>query len=173
MAEGEFHEAMNLAALWQVPILMVCENNLYAMGTAVKLSHANLDFVQKGSSYGIESVFVDGMDVWAVKQATQKALDYMKTFGKPYFLITNTYRFRAHSMFDAELYRAKSEVADWKKKDPITHFKNHLIEHKIISEVDFQNIEIDVENEIQQAVDYAENGTLETISDLEKFIYSE
>jgi pyruvate dehydrogenase E1 component alpha subunit len=173
MAEGEFHEAMNLAALWQVPILMVCENNLYAMGTAVKLSHANLDFVQKGLSYGIESVFVDGMDVWAVKQATQKALDYMKTFGKPYFLITNTYRYRAHSMFDAELYRAKSEVADWKKKDPITHFKNHLIEHKIISEVDFQNIEIDVENEIQQAVDYAENGTLETISDLEKFIYSE
>jgi pyruvate dehydrogenase E1 component alpha subunit len=111
MAEGAFHEAMNLAALWQVPVLFVCENNLYAMGTAIRYTHAQTDLQKKGAAYGITSATVDGMDLMAVMQAANTATETIRQTGQPYFLVCNTYRFRAHSMFDAELYREK---AKWK-----------------------------------------------------------
>lgn len=170
-AEGEFHEAMNLAALWNIPLLFVCENNLYAMGTAVRFTHSVTELEKKGASYGISSHAVDGMDVRAVLQATQDAIEAIRKNGEPYFLVCNTYRFRAHSMFDAELYRDKSEVEEWKKRDPIKLFQEHLSAQSLITNEEISVIEKRVENEVNKAVSFAEGGTWEPIEQLEKFVY--
>lgn len=172
-AEGEFHESMNLAALWNVPVLFVCENNRYAMGTAIQYTHAMQQLENRGSMYGIESAAVDGMDLVAVMQAAEQAVGKIRATGKPYLLVCNTYRFRAHSMFDAELYRDKREVDEWKKRDPITGFKGYLAERKLITEQEIEAIEAQVESEIRKAVDFAEAGTWEPRESLTKFVYSE
>ena len=172
-AEGEFHEAMNLAALWQVPVLFVCENNFYAMGTALQYTHAETHLEKKGAAYGIETLAVDGMDVLAVEQAAREATEKIRKDGKPFFLVCNTYRFRAHSMFDAELYRDKSEVEEWKKRDPIPRLRDFLIQKKLISEQDVLDLEKKVEAEVQKAVDFAEAGTWEPVEKLTRFVYSE
>jgi pyruvate dehydrogenase E1 component alpha subunit/2-oxoisovalerate dehydrogenase E1 component len=173
MAEGEFHEAMNLAALWQAPVLFVCENNQYAMGTALRYTHAEIHVEKQGAAYGIETAVVDGMDVLAVEQAAQEAVHKIRTNSKPFFLVCNTYRFRAHSMFDAELYRDKDEVELWKKRDPILTLSNFLIDEKMITEQDVQDLDKKVEAEVQKAVDFAEAGTWEPVAELTKFVYSE
>lgn len=172
-AEGEFHEAMNLAALWEVPVLFVCENNLYAMGTAIRYSHSVVEIEKKGPAYGIETVAVDGMDVLAVEKAAKAAIGKVRTTGKPFLLVCNTYRFRAHSMFDAELYRDKSEVEEWKKRDPISTFRQWLLSQNLINENDIDRINKEVDDEVQKAVDFAEAGTWEPVEDLTKFVYSE
>lgn len=172
-AEGEFHEAMNLASLWGVPVLFVCENNLYAMGTALRFTHAMQDLVKKGPSYKMASSEVDGMDLEAVMGAAEKAVKKVRTTGKPYLLVCNTYRFKAHSMFDAELYRDKKEVEEWKKKDPIPRFQNSLLKQKLINKKQLKEIEQRVEVKIQKAVDFAEEGTWEPVEDLTKYVYSE
>ena len=172
-AEGEFHEAMNLAALWQVPVLFVCENNFYAMGTALQYTHAETHLEKKGAAYGIETAVVDGMDVLAAEQAAREAVEKIRTSGKPFFLVCNTYRFRAHSMFDAELYRDKREVEEWKKRDPIPRLRDDLIGKKWITEAEVQEMEKGVEAEVQKAVDFAEAGTWEPVEQLTKFVYSE
>lgn len=172
-AEGEFHEAMNLAALWAVPVLFVCENNLYAMGTAIRFSHAIVEIERKGPVYGIETVVVDGMDVLAVEKAAKEAAEKIRTTGKPFFLVCNTYRFRAHSMFDAELYRDKSEVEEWKKRDPIPRLQNALLNQNVITQNELDELNRKVETEVQKAVDFAEAGTWEPIEELTKFVYSE
>ncbi len=171
-AEGEFHEAMNLAALWQVPVLFVCENNLYAMGTALKYTHAMQDLEKKGGAYEIEAYAVDGMDLIAVSKAANDAVKYIKTNNRPYFLVCNTYRFRPHSMFDAELYRDKKEVEEWKKKDPIPKYQQHLINKKLLSKKQIDEMEKQIEAEIKKAVIFADEGSWEPIEDLTKFVYS-
>lgn len=171
-AEGEFHESMNLAALWEVPLLMVCENNLYAMGTAIRYTHAMQELEKKGAGYGIESMQVNGMDVLAVEEAARSAVTKVRSTGKPFFLVCNTYRFRAHSMFDAELYRDKSEVETWKKKDPVPALRLQLLELRLATAADIQQLELKVETEVQQAVDFAEAGTWEPVEELTKFVYS-
>lgn len=171
-AEGEFHEAMNLAALWKVPVLFVCENNLYAMGTAIRYTHSEINLEKKAIGYGMKNSSVNGMDVLAVLKAAKEATDYIKETGKPYFLVCNTYRFRAHSMFDAELYRNKQEVEEWKKKDPISKLKHELIQENFIKQIDIDEIESHIEKEIEKAVDFAEKGTLEPIDQLTQFVYS-
>jgi pyruvate dehydrogenase E1 component alpha subunit len=173
VAEGQFHEAMNLAALWKVPILFVCENNLYAMGTAIKYTHANIDLEKKGATYGIESASADGMDLMAVIDAANSAVQKVRTSGMPYLLVCNTYRFRAHSMFDAELYRDKKEVEEWKKRDPIPQFEEYLLQQKLITPDEITEMEHKIEKKIQIAVGFAEAGTWEPIEELTKFVYSE
>ncbi len=172
VAEGEFHESMNLAALWEVPVLFICENNLYAMGTALRFSHAIRELEKKGAAYGIESAAVNGMDVLEVMDAVAKAVDDIKSTGKPYFLVCNTYRFRAHSMFDPQLYRDKKEVEAWKERDPIPALTNLLITEKLIDQNDIDQLEEKVKMEVQQAVDFAEEGTFEPEENLTKFVYS-
>jgi pyruvate dehydrogenase E1 component alpha subunit len=172
-AEGEFHEAMNLAALWKVPLLFVCENNLYAMGTAIKYSHAVTELEKKGAVYGMESVAVDGMDLRAVMEAANTAVQKVRTSGNPYLLVCNTYRFRAHSMFDAELYRNKKEVDEWKKRDPIPQFQQYLLQQQWITENEIMIMEEKIEHKIQIAVDFAEAGNWEPIDQLTKYVYSE
>lgn len=172
-AEGEFHEAMNLASLWEVPVLFVCENNLYAMGTALRYTHAMQELAEKGPAYKIASSTVDGMDLEAVMESAEKAVKKIRTTGKPYLLVCNTYRFKAHSMFDAELYRDKKEVEDWKKKDPIPRFRDSLLNQKLISKKQLEDIEKQIDEEISKAVEFAEAGTLEPVEDLTKYVYSE
>jgi pyruvate dehydrogenase E1 component alpha subunit len=172
-AEGEFHETMNLAALWNVPVLFVCENNLYAMGTALKYTHAMTDMEKKGAAYGIESAAVDGMDLHAVIEAANKAVEKVRSEGKPFFLVCNTYRFKAHSMFDAELYRDKKEVEEWKKRDPIPQFEQSLLQKEWITEAEIELMKQKIENKIQIAVDFAEAGTWEPTDELTKYVYSD
>lgn len=172
-AEGEFHEVMNLASLWQVPLLLVCENNLYAMGTAIRFTHAVRELEKKAAAYGIESVAVDGMDVLAVEQAAKEAAEKVRATGKPFFLVCNTYRFRAHSMFDSELYRGKTEVEEWKKKDPIPRLQQYLMKLNLLTEAELAEVNNKVESEVGKAVAYAEAGTWEPVEDLTKFVYSE
>lgn len=172
-AEGEFHEAMNLSSLWRVPVLWVCENNLYAMGTALRYSHSITDLEKKAAGYGMASASVDGMDLLAVLKAARQATQAVRQNGLPFFLVCNTYRFRAHSMFDAELYRERTEVDEWKKRDPIPQFANYLLENQLIADSDVGEIDAHVEEEVQKAVDFAEAGTWEPLESLTKFVYSD
>src|SRR3974377_1663866 len=144
VAEGEFHESLNLAALWGLPVLFVCENNLYAMGTALALSESETDIQRKAACYKIVSEAVDGMDVIAVEAAARRAVHTGRASGKPYFLECRTYRLRAHSMFDAQLYRDKAEVEAWRHKEPIARFQAWLEANHIIHPEDEARIEADI-----------------------------
>lgn len=166
VAEGEFHESLNLAALWHLPVLFVCENNLYAMGTALQFTESETNISLKAASYRISSRQIDGMDVAAVAEAAEQAVSQIHSGNGPVFLECLTYRFRAHSMFDAELYRQKSEVDEWKKKDPL------LLLHQNWPDIDTERYETEVAKIIDEAVAFAEKGTLESIDDLEKFVYT-
>ena len=172
VAEGEFHESMNLAALWQLPVLFLCENNLYAMGTALRLTESVTEIAKKGAAYNVASAAVDGMDVLAVSEAAAKAVAHVRE-GRPYLLECRTYRFRAHSMFDAELYRSKDEVMEWKKRDPITLFFEQMKAANVLSDADFEAIEKEVAKEVDDSVAFAEAGTWEPVSDLTRFVCSE
>jgi pyruvate dehydrogenase E1 component subunit alpha len=173
VAEGEFHESLNLAALWRLPVLFCCENNLYAMGTALGRSESETDIVLKASSFEIPAWPVDGMDVLAVERAARRAVDAVRSGGGPYFLELRTYRFRAHSMFDPELYREKSEVEKWKKRDPIQGFANRLKAAGLGDEAEVAKMEKEIAAEIADAIAFAESGRLEPIEELSRFVYSE
>jgi pyruvate dehydrogenase E1 component alpha subunit len=169
VAEGEFHESLNLAALWQLPVLFVCENNLYAMGTALARSESETDIALKASSYEIPAWPVDGMDVHAVEAAARRAADAVRAGGGPHFLELRTYRFRAHSMFDPERYRDKSEVAEWQQRDPILALTAELA----LTEDELAAIESEVRAEVDAAQAFAEAAQDEDVADLLRFVYSE
>ncbi len=171
VAEGEFHETMNLAELWDLPILFVCENNGYAMGSALARTEAQTDIRQKAAAYGIEAERVDGMDVVAVEAAARRAIARIRETGRPHFLECTTYRFRAHSMFDAQLYRAKEEVAEWRPKGPIVRFQTWLLDTGLIHERDVSEIEARVDAEIAEAVAFAEAGTWEPVETLTHHVH--
>ena len=173
VAEGEFHESMNLAALWRLPVLFCCENNLYAMGTALARSESQLDLCLKASSYGIPAWPVDGMDVLAVEAAAQRAALAVRAGGGPAFLELRTYRFRAHSMFDPELYRDKAEVERWKERDPIESLAARLRTEGRLDDAVRAALEQRCAEEIAEAVAFAEAGTLEPIAELTRFVTSE
>ena len=172
VAEGEFHESLNLAALWELPVLFLCENNLYAMGTALARHQAQTDISRKASAYGLLSSAVDGMDVLAVEAAAKQAADFVRKGNGPYLLELRTYRFRAHSMADPDLYRTKEEVEGWKKRDPITLFENKLKEQGLLSDSDLAAIESEVAAEIEDAVRFAEASPREPVEDLLKDVES-
>jgi pyruvate dehydrogenase E1 component alpha subunit len=172
VAEGEFHEAMNLAEVWKLPVLFLCENNLYAMGTALWRSESDTDLVTKAASYNMAAAAVDGMDVEAVYEATRAAAALVRRLGIPYFLELKTYRFRAHSMFDPELYRSKAEVEKWKQHDPIAGCAARMRQAGMLSDAQLAGIETEVMQEIARAVAYAEAGTWEPLEDLERDVYA-
>jgi pyruvate dehydrogenase E1 component alpha subunit len=166
VAEGEFHETMNLAELWDLPVLFVCENNGYAMGSALERTESETDIFEKAATYGIEAERVDGMDVVAVEAAARRAIARIRETGRPHFLECKTYRFRAHSMFDAQLYREKDEVAAWRLKGPILRFQGWLLENKLIHQSDVDEIEARVASEISDAVAFAEAAAWEPLETL-------
>lgn len=173
VAEGEFHECMNLAALWRLPVLFCCENNLYAMGTALPRAQSQTDLALKASSYAMPAWPVDGMDVLAVEDAARRATDAIRGGGGPHFLELRTYRFRAHSMFDPERYREKSEVRAWVQRDPISTLTERLRAENALSDDDVQSLEREVAEEITRAVAFAEASPDEPVEQLTRFVYSE
>jgi pyruvate dehydrogenase E1 component alpha subunit len=173
VAEGEFHESLNLAALWQLPVLFVCENNLYAMGTALRYTESQTDVALKAAGYEIPAWPADGMDVLAVAEAARRAVDAVRSGGGPHFLELRTYRFRAHSMFDPERYRDKAEVATWVERDPIPALRGRLQADGGLSDEDWAAMQQEVDAEMEKAVAYAEAGTPEPVEELTRFVYSE
>jgi pyruvate dehydrogenase E1 component alpha subunit len=173
VAEGEFHETMNLAALWRLPVLFCCENNLYAMGTALNRSESETNLAYKAASYEMPAWTVDGMDVLAVGDAAARAVTEIRGGGGPVFLELRTFRFRAHSMYDPERYRTKDEVEAWRRRDPITLLVEHLAGAELLTDADVEAIDADVAAEIDEAVAFAEAATLEQVDDLTRFVYSE
>jgi pyruvate dehydrogenase E1 component alpha subunit len=173
VAEGEFHESLNLAALWQLPVLFVCENNLYAMGTALRYTESQTDLALKAAGYEIPAWPADGMDALAVAEAARRAVDAVRSGGGPHFLELRTYRFRAHSMFDPERYRDKAEVAGWVERDPITTLRTTLRSDGRLSDTEWTAMQQEVDAEMQRAVAFAEAGTHEPVEELTRFVYSE
>ena len=168
MAEGELHESMNLAELWQLPVLFVCENNLYAMGTALRRSESETNLPMKAASYEMPAWSVDGMDVLAVADSARRAVDAVRGGGGPHFLEARTYRFRAHSMFDPERYRDKAEVEQWRERDPI----DLLLAKLEVPDDELAALEEEIRVEVEDAVDFAENSPDEDVADLMTFVYS-
>jgi TPP-dependent pyruvate/acetoin dehydrogenase alpha subunit len=170
VAEGEFHESLNLAALWRVPVLFMCENNLYAMGTALALSEAETDVCRKAGAYRLPAEAVDGMDVLATEAATRRAAEAVRRGEGPRLLEFHTYRFRGHSMADPQLYRSKEEIAEWKERDPITAFDARLRDWGLLTNQDRAALEAEVQAEIDAAVAFAEAGPWEPIDDLTEYV---
>ena len=170
VAEGAFHESMNLAQLWGLPVAYLCENNLYAMGTALERSESQTDLCAKAAAYGMATIKVDGMDVVASHEAAQRACAHVREGRGPIFVEFQTYRFRAHSMFDPELYRDKSEVEAWKTRGPLHTFSARLKEQGDLTEPRFLELDAAAQAEVEKAVAFAEAGTWEPVEDLTKHV---
>ena len=174
MDEGEFHESLNLAALWKLPVLFLCENNQYAMGTALERHESQPDLCVKPRAYGIPAENVDGMDLFAVEAATHHALTEVRRTQSPFFLEARTYRFRAHSMYDAELYRDKAEVREWADKhDPIELLREKLLKTNVLTQASHEAVEARVLAAVEQAVQEAEAGPFEPTAELLRYTYTE
>ena len=171
-AEGVFQESLNLAALWQLPVLFACENNLYAMGTALHRAQAQTDLCLKARAQGVPAEAVDGMDVLAVARATDDAVATIRGGGGPRFLEYRTYRFRAHSMYDPELYRTKAEVDEWRQRDPIPAYSDSLKRDGLLTDADVQRIEAGIAAELDDAIRFAEESPWEPAENLLTDVYS-
>ena len=171
-AEGVFQESLNLAALWQLPVLFACENNLYAMGTALHRAQAQTDLCLKARAQGVPAEAVDGMDVLAVARATDGAVAAIRGGGGPRFLEYRTYRFRAHSMYDPELYRTKAEVEQWRQRDPIPAYSESLKRDGLLTDADVQRIEAGIAAELDDAIRFAEESPWEPAENLLTDVYS-
>lgn len=170
VAEGAFHETMNLASLWQLPVLFVCENNRYAMGVPLAESEAQTDIWRKAQAYRVPGEAVDGMDPVQVEDAACRAVAHVRSGQGPFFLEARTYRFRAHSMFDTQAYRTREEIEDWKQRDPIERLRGWLHGNHQLTDADWPAMEAAIAAEIDAAVAFAEAGTPEPVADLERFV---
>ncbi len=173
VAEGVFHESLNLAALWQLPVAFFCENNLYAMGTALARSESQTDLCAKAAAFRIPTAKVDGMDVVAVHEAARQAVDRVRSGNGPFFAEFQTYRYRAHSMFDPDLYRDKAEIEAWKKRGPIHNLTQRLKAQGKLTEDAFLAIDAAAMQEVEAAVAFAEAGTWEPVEDLARDLCAE
>ncbi|HTQ75957.1 MAG TPA: pyruvate dehydrogenase (acetyl-transferring) E1 component subunit alpha [Burkholderiales bacterium] len=172
MAEGVFHESANLAVLWKLPVLFCCENNLYAMGTAVARYESETDLSVKAAAYGMEAGQVDGQDVVAVHEATKRARQRVVESGMPVFIEYKTYRFRAHSMFDPDLYRDKREIEEWKTRGPLHTFTARLKSEGKLTEEEFLALDAKIGQEVEQAVAFAEASAWEPVEDLARDVHT-
>ena len=172
VAEGVFHESMNLAVLWQLPVLFICENNFYAMGTALHRAQSQTDLCLKAASYRMPTLKADGMDVVAVHEAAKLAVAHVRAGAGPYFLELQTYRYRPHSMFDPDLYRQREEVEEWKQRDPVQTYAARLKKAGTLTGTEYEAIAAKAKQEVQKAIAFAEAGTLEPVEDLLKDVYT-
>ena len=173
VVEGEFHESLNLSALWHLPVLFLCENNLYAMGTAIERALARTDIAARAEGYGLPAEAVDGMNVLACETAARRAAEAVRRGEGPHFVEFKTYRFRAHSMADPELYRSKEEVEEWRKRDPIALFTDRLRAEGLLDEAELASLEAAVAAELEEAVVFAEAGPWEPVENLTSDVYTE
>jgi len=172
VAEGEFHESLNLSELWKLPVLFLCENNLYAMGTRLERSESQPDIHVKAQSYNVPAEVVDGMDVVAVEAATRKAVAAIRSGSGPVLLECRTYRFRAHSMFDPQLYRDKAEVEEWRRRDPIDRLISWTRQSGALHDADLAAIEAAVVKEVDRSVEFSESGKWEKLETLTADVYA-
>jgi pyruvate dehydrogenase E1 component alpha subunit len=172
VAEGAFHESMNLAALWKLPVMFCCENNLFGMGTAIERAESQTDLRAKAASYNMPAIRVDGMDIVAVHESMQQAVARVRAGEGPVFIEFQTYRFRAHSMFDAELYRQKAEIEEWKSRGPIHTFTARLKAEGKLTEEEFLALDAAANDEVAASVAFAEAGQWEAVEDLLKDVHT-
>ncbi len=170
VGEGAFHETMNLAEIWQLPLLLVCENNLYAMGVPLGDSEAQTDIYRKAQAYRIASEQVDGMDPVAMEAAARRAVQQVRASQAPFLLECRTYRFRAHSMFDTQAYRTRQEVDQWRQRDPIERLRGWMSDNHLLAAEESARIDAEIQAEVDAAVAFAQAGTLESVQDLERFV---
>lgn len=170
---GYFHEALNISKTWGLRVLWVCENNQYGMGTAVDRASAVSEMTQKAEGYNMKNSQVDGMDVMKVYEAAKEALAYVRKEGQPYFLEIDTYRFRGHSMGDPERYRKAEEVKKWQENDPIGIFNKYLLEKKIATRKQLDEIETRAEEDVKKAVEFAESSPEPAMEELFTNVYVE
>ncbi|MBD3229264.1 MAG: pyruvate dehydrogenase (acetyl-transferring) E1 component subunit alpha [Candidatus Lokiarchaeota archaeon] len=157
--QGTFHESINLAAAWELPVVFVCENNLYAMGTDIRKVTANPDIADRAIGYGIDGIIADGMDVLDVYKKSKKAIEKARDGKGPTLIECKTYRIKGHSRYDPASYRPEKEVKKWLEKDAIKTFKNEvLINSRNIEKTKINDIESRVEIEIERAVDFAKES---------------
>lgn len=155
---GWFHEALNLSKVWNLPVLWVCENNLYGMGTAVERASAVSEIRRKADGYAIPNERIDGMNVLEVHKASERILQEIRSGKGPYFLEIVTYRFRGHSMGDPERYREQEEVRKYQENDPIGIYQKHLLTEGLVTPEEIQEIETKVEAEVRDAIEFAESS---------------
>jgi len=170
VGEGTFHETLNMAQLWKLPVLFVCENNLYAMGVPLADSEAETEVWRKAAAYRLPAEQVDGMDPIQMEAAARRAVEHIRSGSGPFFLEARTYRFRAHSMFDTQAYRTRNEVEQWKQRDPIEHLRAWMQANHQLDAAEAAAINAEVAAEIAAAVAFAEAGTLEAPDTLERFV---
>jgi pyruvate dehydrogenase E1 component alpha subunit len=170
---GFFHEALNLSKVWNLPVLWVCENNQYGMGTSVERASAVSEIRQKAEGYNIPNERIEGMNVLEVKEAAEKALKSIRSGNGPHFLEIITYRYRGHSMGDPERYRESEEIERWQENDPIGIYHRWLLENDKASEEELDEVVAQVEEEIEAAVEFAENSPEPEPEELFTDIYAE
>ena len=170
--QGAFHESLNMAQLWKLPCVYICENNQYGMGTSLERSMSVQDISQKACAYEIAAEFVDGMDVLAVREATLRAVERARKNNLPTLLEVRTYRFMGHSMSDPGNYRTRAEIERYQERDPIKLFSASLKEEGILSDSEFQKIEAEVKEQIEQAVRFAEESPLPAPEELYTNVYA-
>lgn len=169
--QGTFHETMNMAKIWNLPVLFVCENNQYAIGTHINRSTAVLDQYKRVCAYDMEASQHDGMDIDVVMKAAKKAIDFVRSGKGPYFIEFMTYRFRGHSMSDSKGYRTKEEEAEWQKRDPITIYSERLIKAGVIKADDIKAMEKEIDDEIENdIIKFAEESPEPKVEELTKYV---
>ncbi len=171
--EGEFHETINLAAVWKLPILFFLENNLYGMGTHVEKTHAlGKDIYLSADAYGVPAAQIDGMDLIAVRDTTMMALDRIRSGSGPVFVEAMTYRFRGHSVADPSNYRDSEEVSSWQVRDPIARFQELALENEAMSSEDLRKIGEDVESTVAEAVRFADESEIPDPANIMDNVYA-
>ncbi len=172
VAEGAFHEAMNMASIWKLPVVFVCENNQYAMSLPVRKAFATGQIADKAAPYGVPGIRVDGNDVMAVYKTVREAVDRARKGEGPTLIENVTYRWRGHSKSDANRYRTREEIEEWKKKCPIKRYRKHLIEAGVLTEEEADRIEKEAYAAIEDAVAYAESSPEPSVDELEEGVYA-
>jgi pyruvate dehydrogenase E1 component alpha subunit len=170
--EGSFHEALNLASIWKLPVLFVCVNNQYGMSMHVSRHMAIQDIAARASSYGLPGRSVDGNDIFQVYEAALQAREYVRTQG-PLLLVTNTYRIMGHSKSDANVYRTREEVEEWRKRCPLKRMKERLLAEGLFSAAELQDIETRAERTIQEALEFAEASPEPALETATEDVYAE
>lgn len=170
--QGVFHEILNMAELWKLPVIFICENNGYGMGTAISRAMAGENLYDKAAGYLMNRGAVNGMDVIEMYREMKKAIHLARTEFKPTFLEARTYRYRGHSMSDPGQYRTKEEIEEYKKKDPIETFGKELIEWGVLTEASIEKMEEEIKAEVQEAVEFADASPQPPLEQLYENVYA-
>jgi len=170
---GAFHEGVNLIALWQLPVLLICENNKYAMSTPVEKAVSSPSIAERAHSYGLETKVVNGNDVTSVYVAAKEAAERARRLSEPTFIECRTYKMKGHGVYDKGDYRPKEEVAKWLERDPILTFKNRMLNERLITQNEIEKMEASTQMEIEDAVTFAMQGAVLPFQEIHRYVYAE